>query len=215
MRAHGVRPGIGAGRRHFADLSRRCRPVGSGLAQRAGARRRVCHVVDGNPRKMLAERLELNSPHGRRVIGILLFQDLAVVPLLILYPAPGQGGEAVARELLIALAKAGLVLFLLSTVGREGKCILDRVRSGSAKSQGSGGRGRERGFRRSEVVAEIIDEQSDRLQPRLHSVTLPPGVRRSGENIKRDRSAPAQRGSNAGSLAQHPQLDAGPGNSSC
>lgn len=103
------------------------------MAQRAGARRRVCHVVDGNPRKMLAERLELNSPHGRRVIGILLFQDLAVVPLLILYPAPGQGGEAVARELLIALAKAGLVLFLLSTVGREGKCILDRVQSGSAR----------------------------------------------------------------------------------
>ncbi len=68
--------------------------------------------------KMLAERLELNTPHGRRIIGILLFQDLAVVPLLILYPALGQGGEAVARELLIALAKAGLVLLLLLTVGQ-------------------------------------------------------------------------------------------------
>ena len=133
---------------------------------------------------MLAERLELNSPHGRRVIGILLFQDLAVVPLLILYPAPGQGGEAVARELLIALAKAGLVLFLLLTVGREGKCILDSRSIWIRKSQGSGTRGRERGFRRSEVVAEIIDEQSDRLQPRLHSVTLPPGVRRSGETLR-------------------------------
>ena len=39
--------------------------------------------------KMLAERLELNSPHGRQIIGILLFQDLAVVPLLILIPAIG------------------------------------------------------------------------------------------------------------------------------
>jgi CPA2 family monovalent cation:H+ antiporter-2 len=68
--------------------------------------------------KMLAERLELNTAHGRRIIGILLFQDLAVVPLLILYPALGQGGEAVARELFIALAKAGLVLFLLLTVGQ-------------------------------------------------------------------------------------------------
>jgi CPA2 family monovalent cation:H+ antiporter-2 len=68
--------------------------------------------------KMLAERLELNTPHGRRIIGILLFQDLAVVPLLILYPALGLGGEAVARELLIALAKAALVLFLLLTVGQ-------------------------------------------------------------------------------------------------
>jgi len=68
--------------------------------------------------KMLAERLELNTPHGRRIIGILLFQDLAVVPLLILYPALGQSGEAAARELLIALAKAGFVLFLLLTVGQ-------------------------------------------------------------------------------------------------
>ncbi len=68
--------------------------------------------------KMLAERLELNTPHGRHIIGILLFQDLAVVPLLILYPALGQGGEAVVRELLIALAKAGLVLILLLSVGQ-------------------------------------------------------------------------------------------------
>jgi CPA2 family monovalent cation:H+ antiporter-2 len=37
--------------------------------------------------KMLTERLELESEHGRRIIGILLFQDLAVVPLLILIPS--------------------------------------------------------------------------------------------------------------------------------
>ena len=40
--------------------------------------------------KMLADRLELNSQHGRQIIGILLFQDLAVVPLLILVPALAQ-----------------------------------------------------------------------------------------------------------------------------
>ena len=32
--------------------------------------------------KLLAERMELDSPHGREIIGVLLFQDLAVVPLL-------------------------------------------------------------------------------------------------------------------------------------
>jgi predicted Kef-type K+ transport protein len=32
--------------------------------------------------KMLAERGELDAPHGREVIGVLLFQDIAVVPLL-------------------------------------------------------------------------------------------------------------------------------------
>jgi CPA2 family monovalent cation:H+ antiporter-2 len=32
--------------------------------------------------KLLTERLELDAPHGREVMGVLLFQDLAVVPLL-------------------------------------------------------------------------------------------------------------------------------------
>jgi CPA2 family monovalent cation:H+ antiporter-2 len=69
--------------------------------------------------KMLAERLELNTPHGRRIIGILLFQDLAVVPLLMLYPALGEGGGMLARDLPVALAKAGIVLALLLTVGQR------------------------------------------------------------------------------------------------
>src|SRR6476469_9260217 len=37
--------------------------------------------------KLLADRLELESEHGKRVMGVLLFQDLAVVPLLVLIPA--------------------------------------------------------------------------------------------------------------------------------
>jgi CPA2 family monovalent cation:H+ antiporter-2 len=37
--------------------------------------------------KLLAERMELDSRHGREVMGVLLFQDIAVVPLLILLPA--------------------------------------------------------------------------------------------------------------------------------
>jgi CPA2 family monovalent cation:H+ antiporter-2 len=48
--------------------------------------------------KMLAERLELNFPHGRQIIGILLFQDLAVVPLLIVIPVLGAGGEALMQR---------------------------------------------------------------------------------------------------------------------
>ena len=40
--------------------------------------------------KLMAERLELESEHGKRVMGVLLFQDLAVVPLLVLIPALGQ-----------------------------------------------------------------------------------------------------------------------------
>ena len=40
--------------------------------------------------KLMAERLELESEHGQRVMGVLLFQDLAVVPLLVLIPALGS-----------------------------------------------------------------------------------------------------------------------------
>ncbi|MES2944615.1 MAG: cation:proton antiporter, partial [Pseudomonadota bacterium] len=40
--------------------------------------------------KLLSERLELESEHGKRVMGVLLFQDLAVVPLLVLIPALGS-----------------------------------------------------------------------------------------------------------------------------
>ena len=39
--------------------------------------------------KVLMERVDLNSRHGRLSIGILLFQDLAVIPILVLIPALG------------------------------------------------------------------------------------------------------------------------------
>ena len=44
--------------------------------------------------KMMADRLELESEHGQRVMGVLLLQDLAVVPLLALVPALGSPPEA-------------------------------------------------------------------------------------------------------------------------
>jgi CPA2 family monovalent cation:H+ antiporter-2 len=43
--------------------------------------------------KLMSERLEMESEHGKRVMGVLLFQDLAVVPLLVLIPALGASGE--------------------------------------------------------------------------------------------------------------------------
>ena len=57
--------------------------------------------------KLMAERLELESEHGRRVMGVLLFQDLAVVPLLVLIPALGSPPEALLRELALAGAEGG------------------------------------------------------------------------------------------------------------
>ena len=69
--------------------------------------------------RLLAERLELNSPHGRQIMGVLLAQDLAVVPLLILVPALAPGAGDLAANLGLALAKAAVVLTLLLFLGQR------------------------------------------------------------------------------------------------
>ena len=69
--------------------------------------------------KMLTERIELESEHGRRIVGVLLFQDLAVIPLLIIVPALGSPQGEMTQTLLIALAKAAGVLALLLYFGQK------------------------------------------------------------------------------------------------
>ena len=69
--------------------------------------------------KMLTERLELESEHGRKIIGILLFQDLAVVPLLILIPALSQNTDTLLETLAWASLKAVIVLLLLLFIGQK------------------------------------------------------------------------------------------------
>ncbi|MCB1961021.1 MAG: cation:proton antiporter [Rhodocyclaceae bacterium] len=69
--------------------------------------------------KLLADRLELESRHGRETIGVLLFQDIAVVPLLILIPALSQSGDALVSTLLLAAAKAAVMLALVLVYGQR------------------------------------------------------------------------------------------------
>jgi CPA2 family monovalent cation:H+ antiporter-2 len=69
--------------------------------------------------KLMAERLELESEHGRRVIGVLLFQDLAVVPLLVMIPALGGPADRLLDSLAPALLKAGVVLLVLLSGGQK------------------------------------------------------------------------------------------------
>lgn len=69
--------------------------------------------------KLMAERGELESEHGRRVLGILLFQDLAVVPLLVLIPALGSSPDRLLLALGLALLKASLLVGLLLAGGQR------------------------------------------------------------------------------------------------
>ena len=69
--------------------------------------------------KMMSERLELESEHGRRVIGVLLFQDLAVVPLLVLIPALNSSASDLAFSLTTATLKAAALLTILLVGGQR------------------------------------------------------------------------------------------------
>ena len=69
--------------------------------------------------KLLAERMQLDSAHGREVMGVLLFQDLAVVPLLVIIPSLTQPPEKLAMLLAIALLKAVVVLALILVFGQK------------------------------------------------------------------------------------------------
>jgi len=63
--------------------------------------------------KLLQERNEVNSPHGKVALAILIFQDIIVVPMMLLTPIlSGQGGDlwATLAELFL---KAALVILVV------------------------------------------------------------------------------------------------------
>ncbi len=68
--------------------------------------------------QLLAERKQLNAPHGKSAFGILLFQDIIAIPLLAAIPllgqtqAPGDGFTG------IMALKAVAVLLLVVLIGR-------------------------------------------------------------------------------------------------
>jgi CPA2 family monovalent cation:H+ antiporter-2 len=68
--------------------------------------------------KILAERVDLNSRHGRLSIGVLLFQDIAVVPVLVLIPALGLANNNLMDVLGLAMLKAAAMLLFLFTIGK-------------------------------------------------------------------------------------------------
>jgi monovalent cation:H+ antiporter-2, CPA2 family len=68
--------------------------------------------------KLLAERNELSAPVSRPVIGVLLFQDLAVVPLLILLPALGDQSDMTLTSAAWIVFKVAVLLAVLLKFGQ-------------------------------------------------------------------------------------------------
>jgi CPA2 family monovalent cation:H+ antiporter-2 len=69
--------------------------------------------------KLLTERNELSSKHGQNAISILLFQDLAVVPLLILLPSLNKPTNELLISLGLAFIKIVVVLTVLLFLGQR------------------------------------------------------------------------------------------------
>lgn len=69
--------------------------------------------------KILMERVDLNSRHGRLSIGILLFQDLAVIPILVLIPALGSETADLTTILGLSFIKTVVLLFILFKFGKS------------------------------------------------------------------------------------------------
>jgi len=65
--------------------------------------------------KLLLEREELETIHGRAIVGVLLFQDLCVVPMMAILPALTAPSSEIALTVAYALAKVvgagALILF--------------------------------------------------------------------------------------------------------
>jgi CPA2 family monovalent cation:H+ antiporter-2 len=70
--------------------------------------------------RALAERRELDAPHGRFIVGTLIFQDLCVIPMVLIVPVLGSGGPAgvAAANIGLALGKATVVVVGTVVVAR-------------------------------------------------------------------------------------------------
>ena len=68
--------------------------------------------------KQLSERLEIDSRHGRLSIAILLYQDIAVIPMLIIIPAlAGTNSESFVLQIVYSLAEGVAVTAIMLAIG--------------------------------------------------------------------------------------------------
>jgi Kef-type K+ transport system membrane component KefB len=68
--------------------------------------------------QLLKDKDEMNTQFGRSSFGVLLLQDLAVVPLLVITPILAGGGEGLASALGSAGVKAALALGTIAVIGK-------------------------------------------------------------------------------------------------
>jgi monovalent cation:H+ antiporter-2, CPA2 family len=70
--------------------------------------------------KLLTERGEIDSPHGHTMVGILIFQDLCIVPLMLLIPS--LSGDGI--DIIDVGAKMGKAAVIIAVVVLSSKWIV-------------------------------------------------------------------------------------------
>ena len=64
--------------------------------------------------KLIQERAEVDSPHGRTTLGILIFQDIIIVPMILVTPLLAGTTGSIGESLLVLLAKGiGIILLVI------------------------------------------------------------------------------------------------------
>ena len=65
------------------------------------------------------DRGEISSVHGRLASGVLIFQDLCIVPMMLLVPFLGESGQGFVGDVVWAVVKSLLALVLIVGVARR------------------------------------------------------------------------------------------------
>ena len=70
--------------------------------------------------KTLTDERQVDTPHGQLAVATLLFQDLAIIPLLLFVPLLGGGGEGGFADFGVAGAKAVVAVLVVLLAARYG-----------------------------------------------------------------------------------------------
>ena len=99
----------------------------TGLARAAGLSTAAAVTIGGSLSlsssafvlQLLKDKNSMGSRHGKAAFGILLLQDLAVVPLLVVVELLGKGGAGLGKALTIAGVKTLVTVASMSWIGRR------------------------------------------------------------------------------------------------
>jgi CPA2 family monovalent cation:H+ antiporter-2 len=76
--------------------------------------------------KLIQERAEVDSPHGRTALAVLIFQDVIIVPMILITPLLAGATGSLGESLFVLVAKGiGIILLVIVSAKWPGSCLAD------------------------------------------------------------------------------------------